>query len=191
MSIEHSRHPWGNWLRTVKAARGSNVLQTGQAIADDLQGQLQVEDLTHLVAPLQWTQSAFSCLLAAGGAGTYTSLEIRAVQPFWLRWWYSLVSNARIYTLDAHVLATADTTPASVFGEPPQVRYRTGTVAAAPPATAWEWPATVAATPVVMVNPPGLFVPQGKILSLTNPTANQSAFAYAMVVEVPSHLNAP
>ena len=34
--IEHAQHAWGNFLKTVKAARGVNVLQTGQRLGDVL-----------------------------------------------------------------------------------------------------------------------------------------------------------
>lgn len=190
MAIEHDRGAWGNWLRTVKAAKGANVLQTNQAIAEDVQPTVQVEDVGHLVAPLAWTQSAFGLLQAGGGAGTYTAVEIRAVRPFWLRWFWTLLQSSRVYTVDTHGLATADQTPASVFGAAPNIRYRTGALAGAPPANAIELPPLAAASPFWMNTAQGLFVPQGKILVAANGTANQNCFFYAMVVEVPSHESA-
>ncbi len=51
MPFKHDQTPWGNWLRGVKAATPSSTLITGQNIADDLRGIVQVGDVRSMAAP--------------------------------------------------------------------------------------------------------------------------------------------
>ena len=186
--IEHAQHAWGNFLKTVKAARGVNVLQTGQPLADELVPTVQVEQLGHLAEPTRWTQSGLRAEIAAV-AGQFSRVEIRAVRPFWLTWIQQANVDVQVATIPAHLLGTADIIPASVFGEAPNIRYRAAAAVAGVVADA------LLAAPG-LANPfpfpeRGLFVPLGLILEVARATVNTDRDVSLLMVEVPDPTTAP
>lgn len=186
--IEHAQHAWGNFLKTVKAARGVNVLQTGQPLADELVPQVQVEDLGHLAEPTRWTQSGLRAEIAAV-AGQFSRVEVRAVRPFWMTWVQTANVDVQFATLAVHVLGTADIVPASVFGEPPNIVYRAAAAVGAVVANALE-------TAPGLANPfpfpgRGLFVPLGLVLSVARGTINTDLDVSLLMTEVPDPRTAP
>ena len=189
--IEHAQHAWGNFLKTVKAARGVNVLQTGQPLADELVPQVQVEDLGHLGEPTRFVQWGFGGIQVGGGAGTYATWEIRAVRPFWLTWFGVNLTAMSVFTQNAHTAGMgADTVPGSLFSGVPQCVYQIGTPAVAPPADAFNVFGGAAPFPTVFSGR-GLFVPLGMVLVLRSGAANAVSTCTVICVEVPDPTTAP
>lgn len=189
--IEHAQHAWGNFLKTVKAARGVNVLQTGQPLADELVPHVQVEDVGHLTEPTRWIQFGVHWQII-GVAAQYSRIEIRAVRPLWCTWVNTVLEPHELYVVDVHVLPAPDVAPLRTFSfceEAPSALYRAGAVAGAPVAVAgrmtlnaaaiYEWPGR------------GLYVPQGRILTIMAIADNTTIAGQALLTECADPTTAP